>query len=262
MADIRWLSTSEFAQTAAISLQAAWRALRDSLRGRQWRERHLNVRHVLVAGGRGGLGYEVEAASLPRELTLGVAPASPSPQSGPITERSTARGQNEIVMKRLALITPALQHPAQSRPRSEAVGRASFEALKSPRTLYRWISQYEAHGLRGLARATGCKAAERRVCVSRQFDQEFRAAGYSDDLLAKIGDQSLRDEVSPFIAMLWRRGTLYETEVMERGHLQDLDLSAAPTEDKERLTLGAMQRGEPLIYSGRVSADGLAETWP
>ena len=186
MADIRWLSTSEFAQTATISLQAARRALRDSLRGRQWRERHLNVRHVLVAGGRSGLGYEVEAASLPRELTLGVAPASPSPQSGPITERSTARGQNEIVLKRLALITPALQHPAQSRLRSEAVGRASFEALKSPRTLYRWISQYEAHGLRGLARATGCKAAERRVCVSRQFDQEFRAAGYSDDLLAKI----------------------------------------------------------------------------
>ena len=176
-----WLSTAEFALTAAISLQAARRALRDSLRGRPWRGRHLNVRHRLVAGGRGGLGYEVEAASLPRELTLGV---SPSPQSGPITERSTARGQNDIVLKRLALITPALQHPAQSRPRSEAVGRASFEALKSARTLYRWISQYEAHGLRGLARASGCKAAERRVCVSRQFDQAFRAAGHGDDLLA------------------------------------------------------------------------------
>lgn len=70
-------------------------------------------------------------------------------------------------------------------------------------------------------------------------------------------DASLRDEISPFIAMLWRRGTLYEKEVMESGKLEAPDLSSAPAEDKERLTLEAMQRGEPLIYSGRIGADGL-----
>src|SRR5438132_840148 len=62
----RWLSTTEFATVAAITPQAARKALRDGLRGRPWRDRQLSVRHVLGAGGRGGLGYEVESASLPR----------------------------------------------------------------------------------------------------------------------------------------------------------------------------------------------------
>lgn len=36
-----------------------------------------------------------------------------------------------------------------------------------------------------------------------------------------------------------------------------LDLSHAEGPEKERLTLEAMKRGEPLIYNGRVSADDL-----
>ncbi|MFN9847187.1 MAG: PD-(D/E)XK nuclease family protein, partial [Alphaproteobacteria bacterium] len=72
-----------------------------------------------------------------------------------------------------------------------------------------------------------------------------------------FGDASLRDQINPFIAMLWRRGALYENEVMESGQLAALDLSSAPAEDKERHTLEAMGRGEPLIYGGRISADGL-----
>jgi hypothetical protein len=184
----RWLPTATFAQIAGISPQAARRALREGLHGRPWRERHLQVRHVLVAGGRGGLGYEVEAASLPRELTLDMVLVERS-DPAPISERSMARGQDALVLKRLEMITPALQHAAGARLRAEAVGRASFEAMTSPRTLYRWISQYEAHGLRGLARASGCKTAARRVCVSRPFDQAFRAAGYSDALLAKLTGQ-------------------------------------------------------------------------
>jgi predicted RecB family nuclease len=72
-----------------------------------------------------------------------------------------------------------------------------------------------------------------------------------------FADPSNRDEISPFIAMLWQRGTLYEAEVMAKGHLEALDLSGAPAEEKERLTTEAMSRGEPLIYGGRISADGL-----
>jgi hypothetical protein len=190
----RWLSTAEFAQAAAISPQAARRALREGLRGQPWRERQLKVRHVLVAGGRGGLGYEVAAASLPRGLTLN-RPAIPSVDAVP---RPTARRQDAVMLNRLAIITPALQHPAQSRLRADAVGRASFETLTSARTLYRWISQYEAHGLRGLARAAGLKANARRVCVSRPFDQAFRSAGYSDALLAK-----LTTEIEKTVKGLW-----------------------------------------------------------
>jgi predicted RecB family nuclease len=72
-----------------------------------------------------------------------------------------------------------------------------------------------------------------------------------------FGDPAERDEVSPFVAMLWRRGTLYEAEVMAAGGLEALDLSPALGDEKERLTLDAMQRGEPLIYNGRIRAGDL-----
>lgn len=70
-------------------------------------------------------------------------------------------------------------------------------------------------------------------------------------------DQADRDEVSPFVAMLWRRGTLYEAEVMAAGGLVALDLSYAAPDDKERLTLEAMHRGVSLIYNGRIHAGDL-----
>ena len=72
-----------------------------------------------------------------------------------------------------------------------------------------------------------------------------------------FGDAANRDEVSAFIAMLWQRGTQYENDVMKDGGLEALDLSQVESDEKERLTLEAMTRGEPLIYSGRISADDL-----
>lgn len=72
-----------------------------------------------------------------------------------------------------------------------------------------------------------------------------------------FGKQDDRDEVSPFVAMLWARGTLYERDVMENGGLAALDLSKMDSDEQERLTLEAMKRGEPLIYSGRIRVDDL-----
>jgi len=72
-----------------------------------------------------------------------------------------------------------------------------------------------------------------------------------------LGNPADCDEISPFIEMLWRRGTLYEDEVIKSGGLTVLDLSHAEGDEKERLTLEAMKRGEPLIYSGRISAGDL-----
>ena len=71
------------------------------------------------------------------------------------------------------------------------------------------------------------------------------------------GDVSIRDKVSPFVQMLWERGAAYEQEVMASGNLPALDLSDYEGDEKERLTLEAMRRGEPLIYGGRISADDL-----
>ena len=72
-----------------------------------------------------------------------------------------------------------------------------------------------------------------------------------------FGDPNERDEISPFVAMLWRRGAQHEREVIEGGDTRMLDLSGTHGDENERLTLEAMRRGEPLIYAGRISADDL-----
>ncbi len=71
-------------------------------------------------------------------------------------------------------------------------------------------------------------------------------------------DPKHRDAPNPFVEMLWERGTLYEEDIIRKGTLDFLDLSSAEGEEKERLTLEAMRRGEKLIYSGRIASDDLA----
>lgn len=75
--------------------------------------------------------------------------------------------------------------------------------------------------------------------------------------LDSFGDQSKRDPVSPFVNLLWDRGTLFERETIAVLKAPFLDLSKITGEEKERLTLEAMRRGEPLIYSGRISSGDL-----
>lgn len=72
-----------------------------------------------------------------------------------------------------------------------------------------------------------------------------------------FGNAAERDEVSPFVRMLWQRGTLYEQDFFSNGKLSVLDLSKAKADEKEQLTIDAMKRREPLIYSGRISCDDL-----
>lgn len=62
-----------------------------------------------------------------------------------------------------------------------------------------------------------------------------------------FGDPKLRDPISAFVQMLWARGNLFEQQTIAALDIPFLDLSRAKGEEKERLTLEAMQRGEPLI---------------
>src|SRR5882672_11052592 len=71
--------------------------------------------------------------------------------------------------------------------------------------------------------------------------------------LDAVEDPAKRDPVSPFVELLWERGSKFERETMQGLGLPFLDLSALPTEQKERETLAAMQHGETLIYGGRIS---------
>src|SRR4051794_17749051 len=72
-----------------------------------------------------------------------------------------------------------------------------------------------------------------------------------------FGDPAERDEVSPFVKMLWERGALHEQATISGIDTSILDLSIYHGDEKERLTTEAMDRGEQLIYSGRIRADDL-----
>ena len=75
--------------------------------------------------------------------------------------------------------------------------------------------------------------------------------------LDAFGDPVRRDEVNAFVRLLWERGTLFERETIDKLQQPFLDLSHLKGEERARQTLEAMQRSEPLIYSGRISADDL-----
>jgi predicted RecB family nuclease len=72
-----------------------------------------------------------------------------------------------------------------------------------------------------------------------------------------FADPAGRDAVSPFVQLLWQRGAAHEKEVVAGIGYPFLDLSMHDGIEKERLTLAAMDRGEPLIYSGRITSDDL-----
>ena len=72
-----------------------------------------------------------------------------------------------------------------------------------------------------------------------------------------FGDPAKRDKISPFVRLLWEKGTVFEHELMDGLKPPLLDLSPYAGDEKERCTFEAMQRGEPLIYSARITADDL-----
>ncbi|MCY3823186.1 MAG: TM0106 family RecB-like putative nuclease [Nitrospinae bacterium] len=72
-----------------------------------------------------------------------------------------------------------------------------------------------------------------------------------------FGDPAKRDETNPFVQLLWEKGNAHEREVIDSLKLPIVDLSLYLGEEKEQRTLEAMKRGEPLIYSGRITADDL-----
>jgi predicted RecB family nuclease len=74
------------------------------------------------------------------------------------------------------------------------------------------------------------------------------------DLYADPAD---RDQPNAFVELLWERGSDYEKEVIAGLRQPFLDLSQFADTEKERRTAEAMERGEALIYGGRIQADGL-----
>lgn len=72
-----------------------------------------------------------------------------------------------------------------------------------------------------------------------------------------FGDPTQRDEISPFVQLLWEKGQLFERETIQALDLPFTDLKGGSAAEREALTTDAMDRGDALIYGGRISADDL-----
>ena len=72
-----------------------------------------------------------------------------------------------------------------------------------------------------------------------------------------FANPALRDKPNAFVKLLWEKGSLFEDEVIEGLDVPFLDLSRFAADEKEKLTTEAMERGDTLIYGGRIQAGGL-----
>jgi len=72
-----------------------------------------------------------------------------------------------------------------------------------------------------------------------------------------FGDPAARDEVSPFVELLWERGSAFEKETIEKLGIPFLNLRDVPRIEREGMTTRAILNREELIYGGRISYGGL-----
>src|SRR4051794_20421225 len=105
-----WLTTETFASLAAISIQAARRALKGAASGKPWRGVQLAVRPHMSAGGHPHCVWEVEMESLPLDLRC-TADAT-RPLSIPLSVNSSADA--DVLEARWRVIQGALALPPRS----------------------------------------------------------------------------------------------------------------------------------------------------
>lgn len=92
-----------------------------------------------------------------------------------------------------------------------------------------------------------------RITASMLYDLVSCPHRLSMDLFSK----ARKDDVSPFVQLLWDRGCIHEREVISNLKTPFVDLSPFNDEEKEALTAQAIKDGADLIYAGRISSGNL-----
>jgi hypothetical protein len=227
------LSTAEYAALAGISDEAARKAFRRCLQGKEWNGHALEVRR------RDGKAYEVHAASLPPELYAKwleaqpkpLAPVqAPAPTQLPATlenraeKLASSKALEEAKWKRW-LIEDALDYPARSRARGSFIKdiaacehtKPCGKVVRIPeRTLYQWLERLESHDLGGLVRKHRHEKGP-RVLISRRWDA---ACTLPDDSKA-----SIKAAIETHIKSLWASGNPGWPDVARFGQTRLQELS-------------------------------------
>ena len=183
-----WISVGSLSKRLGISRRAATKLLGRAAAGHPWHGHTLDVRATHGRGGRSGLAYEVSSESLRR--ALGEPSEEPSPFYLPVPSAepraSALADQRATTAQRFAAIEGAIGHPPGSPERLAAIAAAVARGTPD-RTVRRWLTAYEAHGLAGLGNRRPANAGAARVVVSREFDKAYAAAGYDAAQLAALG---------------------------------------------------------------------------
>lgn len=98
------------------------------------------------------------------------------------------------------------------------------------------------------------KMISTKITASMLYDLVHCPHRVTMDLFA---DPKKRDEINPFVELLWKKGSAHEKDIISGVGDPFLDLSIYAGDEKERLTTEAMNDGEPLIYGGRIQEDNL-----
>ena len=96
------------------------------------------------------------------------------------------------------------------------------------------------------------------ITAAMLYDQVMCPHRPSMDLFA---NPMKRDKLSPFVQLLWEKGTAYEEEVIASLDIPFLDMMPYSLEEKESKTLEAIEKKGPLIYRGRISAEHIPLQW-
>ena len=72
-----------------------------------------------------------------------------------------------------------------------------------------------------------------------------------------FGDSGRKDPENPFLQLLWEKGHAFERETIEALNIPFTDLHTHSGAERQRLTLEAIRRHDPLIYGGRIAAGDL-----
>jgi len=104
-----------------------------------------------------------------------------------------------------------------------------------------------------MGRGTGMSESATPITASMLYDLVACPHRVTMDVFADPAD---RDDVSPFVQLLWDRGQTHEQAVMADLGTPFLDMSGYEEEEKEARTLAAMRRGEPLNSQRSAAARG------
>lgn len=220
-----WIDSTEFADLINISSRNARKAIRNASQGKTWRNHRIDVR--IQTGGGHREKYLVNVYSLPAELkdrwlnqqaveSLSSTVPSKVTELPFLVRDPHKRKRSREALWRHSIIEEALSFPKSSSDRAQAIRKTVAKQHKTidgrnvsigEWTAYKWIRDYEANGYAGLERKIRSDSNQKRVLVSRKFDQE---CPLPDDIR-----EDIKSEIGLYIKSLWAAGVPSWTHVSQ-----------------------------------------------